>query len=252
MFNIFSKKSKQESKLFYCTDVHSHILPGVDHGSQSVDESLDMLKAQLDMGVNRVMCTSHVTAETFENTPESLTAAYNELKQAIEREDLPVEIYVSAEYRIDEYWTKEYEAGHLLPMPGNHILLENSFQQELIGIDDMMFDLQVKGYRPILAHPERYHYYHERRDRYKTLHSASVKFQVNLLSLAGYFGRGTRERALWLIDNNLCDMLGSDMHNMEHARIIMDYLTSKEWRKLCEKHDLPNRIINDKEFDHYL
>jgi tyrosine-protein phosphatase YwqE len=133
-------------------------------------------------------------------------------------------------------------------MPGKHILLENSFAQELIGIDNMMFDLQVKGYRPILAHPERYHYYHDRRDRYKTLHNASVKFQINILSLAGYFGGGSRDRAVWLIQNNLCDMFGSDMHSMDHARIIKDYIGSKDWRKLCEKYNLERRIINDREF----
>ncbi len=248
MFNIFQRKSKKDAKLFYTTDVHSHILPGVDHGSQSVEESLEMLQAQLDMGISHVMCTSHVTAETFENTPESLTTAYEELKNAIAREGLPINIYVSAEYRIDEYWTQEYEAGHLLPLPGNHVLLENSFAQELIGIDNMMFDLQVKGYRPILAHPERYRYYNDRRDRYKTLHNASVKFQINILSLAGYFGKGARERALWLIQNNLCDMLGSDMHNMEHAQIIKEYIGSRDWRKLCDKYNLPGRIINDKDF----
>ena len=82
MFNIFKKKPKESAILFYHTDVHSHILPGVDHGSQNVGESLEMLRSELDMGITHVMCTSHVTAETFENTPETLTAAYEELKQA--------------------------------------------------------------------------------------------------------------------------------------------------------------------------
>ena len=248
MFNLFKKKSKESPKLFYHTDMHCHILPGVDHGSQDIDQSLEMLRAEIDMGISHVILTSHVTAETFENTPETLTAAFETLKKAVEEEGLPVDLDVSAEYRIDEYWNREYEAGHLLPMPGNRILLENSFVQELIGIDKMMFDLQVKGYRPILAHPERYRYYYDRKDRYKSLHSASVKFQVNILSLEGYFGRGARETALWLIDNNLCDMLGSDMHSMDHAHIIQDYIASRAWRKLCEKYDLPKRIINDREF----
>lgn len=249
MFNIFKKKPQVDAKLFYHTDVHSHILPGVDHGSQDVMESLEMLRAQIDMGITHVMCTSHVTAETFENTPETLTEAYNVLQKAVEEEGLPIKIYPSAEYRIDEYWTKEYEAGHLLPMPGKRILLENSFAQELIGIDNMMFELQIKGYRPILAHPERYRYYYDRKERYKALHSASVKFQINILSLEGYFGRSARETALWLIDQNLCDMLGSDMHNMEHARLIKEYIGSKDWKKLCQKYDLPNRIVNDREFN---
>ncbi len=248
MFNLF-KKNKESAKLFYHTDVHSHVLPGVDHGSQDLGMSLQMLRAEIDMGITHVMCTSHVTAETFENTPESLTAAYEVLKKAVKEEGLTIEIYLSAEYRIDEYWTREYEAGHLLPMPGKRILLENSFRQELIGIDQMLFDLQVKGYRPILAHPERYPYYYERKERYKSLHSASVKFQVNLLSLEGFFGRHARETALWLIQNNLCDMFGSDMHDMDYANAIKSYIGSREWRKLCDKYDLPKRIVNDREFE---
>ena len=205
MFNLFKKKSKESPKLFYHTDMHCHILPGVDHGSQNIDQSLEMLRAEIDMGISHVILTSHVTAETFENTPETLTAAFETLKKAVEEEGLPVDLDVSAEYRIDEYWN-------------------------------------------ILAHPERYRYYYDRKDRYKSLHSASVKFQVNILSLEGYFGRGARETALWLIDNNLCDMLGSDMHSMDHAHIIQDYIASREWRKLCEKYDLLKRIINDREF----
>lgn len=244
MFNIFRRR-REQTKLFYETDVHSHILPGVDHGSQSISESLDMLRAEIDMGIKRVMCTSHVTAETFENTPESLQHAYDELKKAVDEEGLPIEIFVSAEYRIDEYWQKQYEADKILPMPGKYILLENSFIQELIGMDEMMFELQVKGYKPILAHPERYRYYYNRHDRFEKLHSSNVAFQVNILSLAGYFGAGARDTALWLIENNLCNMFGSDMHNMEHAKVIMDYINSKEWRRLIERHLLDRRVIND-------
>lgn len=246
MFNLFNRKPKEPATLFYQTDVHSHILPGVDHGAQNLSDSLDMLRLQLEMGINRVICTSHVTADTFENTPESLTAAGQMLKEAVADEGLPVELFVSAEYRIDEYWSSEYAAGHVLPMPGNYLLLENSFVQELIEIDELMFDVQVKGYHPILAHPERYRYYTHNRERYEKLHKANVKFQVNLLSLAGYFGKGAKVNAMWLIENGLCDMLGSDMHSVEHALIIKDYIASKEWRKLVEKYDLKKRIRNDR------
>lgn len=245
MFNIFHRRPKEQVKLFYNTDVHSHVLPGVDHGAQNIDESLALLRCELELGINRVICTSHVTAETFENTPESLTAAWEQLKAAVAEEGLPVELHVSAEYRIDEYWQREYEAGHVLPMPGNYLLLENSFIQELIGIDDMLFELQVKGYHPILAHPERYRYYGTRRERYEKLHSAGVAFQVNILSLAGYFGSGARDVAHWLIEHNLCDMLGSDIHNMEHGEVIKDYVNSKEWSKLVDRHQLDHRLIND-------
>lgn len=242
MFN-FLRKNKKPVELFYRTDVHCHILPGVDHGSQSVEQSLQMLEAEMEMGINRVICTSHVTSETFENTPETLTNAYNILCDAVKEAGMDIELHASAEYRIDEYWEKQWEAGTILPMPGNFLLMENSFQQELLLLDELMFDLMVKGYKPILAHPERYGYYSRRRQRYEKLHRAGVKFQVNLLSLAGYFGTVARENAMWLVKHEMVDMLGTDMHNLEHAHVIQEYLRSKDWRKLSKV--LEPEIMND-------
>ena len=243
MFGKLFKRNKEQVKLFYNTDVHSHILPGVDHGSQSVEQSLEMLRAEMDMGINRVILTSHVTAITFENTRETLMDAYQKLLQAVSDEGLDIELHLSAEYRMDEYFDKEYKADHLIPMPGNHILLENSFQQELLNLDELLFDMQVKGYRTILAHPERYNYYSRRRKRYEQLHNAGARFQVNILSFTGYFGEEARDSALWFAENGMIDYLGSDMHNVKHAHIIMDYLNSKEWRKLSQ--EIAANIKND-------
>lgn len=243
MFGKLFKRNKEQVKLFYNTDVHSHILPGVDHGSQSVEQSLEMLRAEMDMGINRVILTSHVTAITFENTRETLMDAYQKLLQAVSDEGLDIELHLSAEYRMDEYFDKEYKADHLIPMPGNHILLENSFQQELLNLDELLFDMQVKGYRTILAHPERYNYYSRRRKRYEQLHNAGARFQVNILSFIGYFGEEARDSALWFAENGMIDYLGSDMHNVKHAHIIMDYLNSKEWRKLSQ--EIAPNIKND-------
>lgn len=243
MFNLFNRGKKTPAQLFYHTDVHCHILPGVDHGSQNVEQSLAMLQAELDMGVNRVVCTSHVTSQTFENTVDSLTHAYEELVQAVKEAELEVEIFASAEYRVDEYFNKEYAAGNILPMPGNFLLLENSFQQELLELDELLFDCQLKGYKPMLAHPERYSYYARRHQRLTQLHNNGVKFQLNILSLTGFFGAMARETAVWLIKNNMVDFLGSDMHSVEQAEIIQRYLKSKDWRKQSAL--LDGRILND-------
>ena len=204
-----------------------------------------MLRAEREMGINRVILTSHVTAETFENTPDTLKPAFEILKQAVaETEDLcNMRLYLSAEYRMDEFWDKQYEQGNQIAMPGNYILMENSFYQELLGLDELLFDLKVKGYKPILAHPERYGYYAQRKQRLEQLHNSGTKFQVNLLSLAGYFGQHCRETALWLVKHGMVDMLGSDMHGMEHAKVIKDYINSKEWRKIVPQ--LQSHIIND-------
>ena len=154
-----------------------------------------------------------------------------------------MELFLSAEYRMDEYFDKEYAADHLLPMPGNHILLENSFQQELMNLDELLFDMQVKGYRTILAHPERYPYYSRRRKRCEQLHNAGARFQINILSFTGYFGEEARDSALWFVKHGMVDYLGSDMHNPKHAHIIMDYINSKEWKKLSR--DLEATVKND-------
>lgn len=241
-FDIFSRR-KEPAQLFYDTDVHCHILPGVDHGAQDMSQSLELLHREFDMGIRRVVCTSHVTESSFENTRASLTAAFDLLCDEVKRQQLPIELFLSAEYRIDDYFMREYKADDLVPMPGNWLLIENSFQQELMELDELIFDLQVNGYNLIMAHPERYAYYAHRRERYESLHNAGVKFQVNLLSLAGYFGGSARDTALWLIKNNLVDMLGSDMHYTGHADAIADYLTSKEWRRLSA--ELEPHIIND-------
>ena len=239
---IFGSK-KEQVKLFYNTDFHCHILPGVDHGSRSIEQSLDMLRAEQEMGISRVILTSHVTAVTFENTRETLMDAFLKLKDAVTDAGLEMDLYLSAEYRMDEYFDKEYAADHLIPMPGNHILLENSFQQELMNLNDLLFDMQVKGYKTILAHPERYTYYSRRRKRYEELHNAGARFQINILSFTGYFGEEARESALWFAKNGMIDYLGSDMHNVKHAHIIMDYLNSKEWKKLSR--DLEQTVKND-------
>lgn len=242
MFGLFRKKQKIIT-LPYRTDVHCHLLPGVDHGAQTVEDSLALIRREMEMGISRIFFTSHVTSTTFENTPETLTAAFETLKAAVAEEGLDLEMHCSAEYRLDEYWMKQRDANQLLPLPGNHLLLENSFQQELMMIDDLMFDIQLKGFLPVMVHPERYHYYGYRHDRYRTLHNAGVKFQVNLLSLSGYFGTGAMASAEWLVNNGFCDFLGSDMHNMEHADAIMEYLQSKDWRKMSKK--LEGCLLND-------
>ena len=242
MFHFFRKKTA-DSTLFYHTDVHSHILPYVDHGAQHTQMGIDLLKAEMKMGISRVVLTSHVTSEVFENTNDSLTQAFIPFQEAVKEAGIDIQLHLSAEYRIDEFWRKQYEEGKILPMPGNYLLLENSFYQELIGSEQIMFDLNCRGYHPILAHPERYPYYAQDKDRYTAMHQSNVLFQVNILSFTGYFGHTARETAFWLLNHDLVDFLGSDIHHHKHAKIIKDYLAGKEWRKIAQK--LQGRILND-------
>lgn len=243
MFNFFSRKSDPEP-LWFETDIHCHILPGIDDGSPDVQTSVELIERMQRMGLKRIFASPHVTFGTFQNTPETVAAAMNELKTALDgRTDVP-EVSHSAEYRIDDLFYKEYEADNLMTLPGKRLLIENSFMQEPWGLDQLIFDLQMKGFQPILVHPERYPYYYLHRDRYKALHDSGAAFQVNVLSLAGHYGKGEKKIAEWLIEQGYVDYLGTDLHRAGHAESIENYLSSRDYRK--HRQALEGKILNDR------
>lgn len=232
LFNFLKSKSNSVHKLFYHTDIHAHIMPGVDHGAADVDEALELIGAQQRWGIDQIILTSHVTETTFENNPETLASGFETLSAAMKESGNPVKIAYSAEYRIDPLFMEQLGKGQIIPMPDNYLLVENSYIQEPIGLDTLLFDLKVKGYQVIMAHPERFPYYHESMSRYEALHGAGNLFQVNLLSLAGYFGKAAKKIAETLAKNGMVDFLGSDIHHMQHVDAIDQYLHSSDYRKM--------------------
>ena len=243
LFDFLSKKNKEEKILFYDTEVHCHILPGIDDGSPDVATSVELVKQLQSMGIRRIVTTSHVTESTFENTPETITNAYNILRTALDEQGIEMEIHTSAEYRMDEFFTTQLKENRLLAFPDNYLLIENSFFQPFWEIKELIFDLQLKGYTPILAHPERYMYYHKTPKIYQELHDQGCLFQVNFLSLSGYYYPEVKEMAWRLLDKGMVDFIGSDMHNLSHAQHIYNYIGCKEYRKLSEK---ATGILNNK------
>lgn len=243
MFNFFSKKSEPQ-QLFFSTDIHCHVLPGVDDGAQTVDEGVELVEALQRWGINRIIASPHVTFETFENTAESADAAMAELQQALDARGNGIKIEHSAENRLDDLFAKNFDEGKLMTLPGNLLLIENSFMLEPWNIEQTIFDVQMKGYVPILVHPERYTYYHNKKDRYLTLHNAGAAFQVNLLSLAGHYGKEEKKMAEWLIEKGLVKYLGTDLHRPVHVESIDRYLASKDYLRHSEA--LQGRIANDK------
>ena len=244
IFNFLGKKHNTDTTLFYDTEVHCHILPGIDDGSPDVETSVALVQQLKNWGIQRIITTSHVTESTFENTPESMRQAYDRLRKALDDRGIEIEIKTSAEYRMDEYFLKQLQAGTIISFPDNYLLIENSFFQPFWELRELVFDLQLKGYTPMLAHPERYMYYHKTPQIYKELHDQGLLFQVNLLSLAGYYNPDVKEMAWKLLDNGMVDLIGSDMHHMQHAAHITKFIGSKEYEKLKQKagNILNNRI----------
>ena len=240
---LFKKKTAELPELFFHTDIHCHIMPGVDHGSPDVETSLKLIESEQSWGINRIVLTSHVTESTFENTPETLAAGFERLTAAVKEAGNDIKLAYSAEYRIDSLFSEQYAAGKLIKMPGDFLLVENSFIQEPWGLDNLLFDLKINGYKTIMAHPERFPYYYEDKKRYDKLHSAGNYFQVNLLSLSGYHGGDAKKIAEWLVNKGYADFLGTDIHHHSHVEAIDKYLRSKEFKKLMPM--LEKTVKND-------
>lgn len=229
MFSLFSSK-KDPIQLWFNTDIHCHVLPGIDDGSPDVDTSLELITGLNELGIKRILASPHVAAEEFPNTPETLSEAYQKLTAALKDANIDIPVGHSAEYRIDDGLKTIIDEKKLIPYPGNYVLIENSWVSEPWELEQLIFDLQVRGFSPIMAHPERFTYYHSRPERYDALHE-KISFQVNVLSLAGHYGRGIKSVAEMLLKKGYVDFLGTDTHNRRHLEVIGEYLTTKDARR---------------------
>ena len=226
MLSLFRKRSEEEDvresgsgfRLDWMqTDMHCHILPGIDDGAPDVDASIELLQQYIAMGVDRFIATPHVKQNMFPNTPATIKAAWEQLAEAVLEKGLNVHIQYSAEYYLDEGFLAALKNNELLPFPGNYILIEVSFSRRpMIDLGDVARSVMDKGFFPILAHPERYRYWHKNLNKFETLKSQGWLLQVNLLSLAGYYGGTEQKMARILLDSELVDFVGTDTHKMEH------------------------------------
>lgn len=192
-------------------DWHSHVLPGVDDGIGSMEQSLEVLKEYNRLGVKKLWLTPHIM-EDYPNTTAGLRTRFEELLSVY---DGPIELRLSAENMLDALFQERLADGDLLPIgeDGNHLLVETSYFNPPIDFDNLIDEILSKGYFPLLAHPERYRYMDEK--KYKELKDKGVKFQTNYLSLVGGYGTMAQHKAEWLLKNQMIDAVGSDIHRLE-------------------------------------
>ncbi len=246
MFDFLFKKNSKKTQLFFKTDIHNHLLPGIDDGQETAEGAVSLIRKEMDWGIDRIICTPHITQDTFENTPETIAEAFGKLKKELDKQGVVIDIDYSAEHRLDGFFLSQLNKDQIRTLPDNYILVENSYVQEAWNIDNVLFDLKIKGLKPILAHPERYSYYYNKRERYQQLYQAGNLFQINLLSLAGYYGKEVREIADWLIKEEMVDFVGTDLHNQRHSDAIDKYLQTKDYRRYAER--LAPVVKNDRLF----
>lgn len=245
MFNFFKKKSSPARPLPTAlpihTDIHSHILPGIDDGSPDVETSIQLVKGLYDLGIRKTVATPHIIADMFRNTPATINAALDKLKQAVAKEGIDIEITAAAEYMLDDYFLKLLRTEkRLLTITGNIVLTEQSYATPTGNLNEIAFELVTAGYRPIMAHPERYPFYHGKYDEFYHLKDMGFLLQVNLLSLTGYYGKGVARAARYIFENEMADFVGTDLHHDRH----MATLQHPNSLKLFEEH-LNYRKFND-------
>lgn len=209
-------------------DIHSHILPGIDDGARTLEESVQLVSEMAGWGFERITCTPHITKK-FRNTQESIKEKFDMLSNAVSRKGLNIELRMSAEYRLNpETWPEILSQGQLMTIEDQYILMEFPINDptemgDLIPMEEFRKVLSL-GLTPVLPHPERYFYLdHDDLLRYV---DAGVKIQSNYGSLAGVYGSEVRDRAQSLIDEDIVSFLASDMHNMLYIKTIGDWLHS--------------------------
>lgn len=241
LFNLFIKKNPEPRQLVCHTDIHCHVLPGIDHGSPDTHHSLDLIDAMIRWGIKRFIATPHVTETTFPNTQETILAADSVLRRELNTSDRDIDFISSAEYRIDDFFFRQLADNRLIPMPDNNLLVELNFLMEPINLPVILFNLKVKGFQPIVAHPERYLYLDLNRCR--ELRNSGSLLQVNLLSLAGYYGKDVKKNACKLVAGGLADFIATDLHHSSHVEAIDRFLSSADYRSIAG--DLKASIKND-------
>ena len=208
------------------TDYHSHILPGVDDGVESMEEALRILAAYEEIGIKELWLTPHIM-EDVPNTTESLKARFAELQAVYEG---TIRLHLAAEYMMDNLLEERLASQDLLLMDDDTLLVETSTVAAPYDINGTLSAIQSAGYMPLLAHPERCRFLGEK--DFVRLHSQGVRFQMNLGSIVGYYGPSARRKAEWILEKGWYSAFGSDCHRL---RSIQEQFSRKELsRKVIE------------------
>lgn len=235
MLGLFEKKTPLINYTNGLVDIHNHLLPGIDDGAANVEESISLVKRFREIGINNFVSTPHIMNDYYPNTPSTINAALEKLTSALREEGIhDVQIHAAAEYMMDHSFMNLIESGELLTLNGNLILVEMSYFQAPINLNEILFQLQANGFKPVLAHPERYAFYHSKKmEKFEDLKKRGCYFQLNILSLIGHYGKHIQEAAFSLLDSGMIDYIGTDTHQMRHLeKLSTAKLPQKRMRQL--------------------
>ncbi len=228
LFSLFKKKPFLQDLIpDGHTDIHSHLLPGIDDGAAVLDDTVTLISGLKKIGMTQLITTPHVMKNVWENTKTGIEEKLSETNALLKQQNIDVPMRAAAEYLLDGNFAELFKSEPLLTLKDNHVLVEMSYINPPIQLYELLFELQIAGYVPVLAHPERYAFYHGNLSEFKKLKNAGCLLQLNLLSTVGYYGLGTYKTADRLLRHGMIDFVGSDVHHEKHLnsfskRILMD------------------------------
>lgn len=227
------------------TDVHSHFIPGIDDGAKTIEDSVSMITRFAELGYKRVVTTPHVMSDYYRNTPEIILGGLETVRAAVQAAGLNIQVDAAAEYMIDYDFEKAIPQKELLTIGDNYVLFELPFMAEPGNLNTVIFELQTNGYKPILAHVERYGFWNPKNhaDKYQDLYDKGVTIQMNIGSITGHYGPEAKKAAEHLIDNDLVGLIGSDCHHPGHIDLIEIARTNAHFHKLVANERLLNKRL---------
>jgi protein-tyrosine phosphatase len=208
-------------------DIHSHLLPGIDDGATSIKDTTLLIEGLKNLGIQKFITTPHVMGEVWNNSKAKIEENTDNTLKELQISNIQDNFKVAAEYMIDAEFRELFMKEKLLTLKNNHVLVEISYLNPPIQLFDILFELQLAGYQPVLAHPERYNFYHHSLTNYKNLKKAGCLFQLNMLSATGYYGERVATIADMLLKAQLIDFIGSDVHHTRHLEYMQKKIVLK-------------------------
>lgn len=245
IFNsLFAKKNKAIPLSFsdLKVDLHSHLIPGIDDGSKSLAESMAMIHKFVELGYQKIVTTPHIMQDVYPNHKDNIYAGRDLVLAQIEKEKLNIQFEAAAEHFYDDHLMKLVKNKEVLTFSDNYCLIEFGFHHAPNYEDNLFFEMLAAGYKPILAHFERYNYFHGSIDKALEYREKGVLIQVNANSLSGNYGGEVKKQAAKLIDANAIDFIASDAHRMQHLHMMEQTSNSSLWGKLSNL-DLKNTAL---------
>src|SRR5688500_847079 len=241
MFSFRNKKKNHFDYGLLGTDMHSHLIPGIDDGVPDIKSALHLIKGMVDLGYKKLITTPHIMWDMYKNTKEDILNGFETLQIAVEEEKINVEIVAAAEYFLDDYVKNLLKKSDpLLTIGQNMVLVEFSLAHEPMDLRAILFEMQLQGYQPVIAHPERYIYPEKGRVFLDELKDSGYLLQLNILSLVGIYGKEPQKNAQWLTAKQYYDFAGTDIHNLRQLDALYDPVITSGLKRILDSGKIRN------------